>query len=100
MLKQVQHDRASVAFGSMLEPHKQPSEVLTVLIDAVILGLDVLLFQKTDHGLFKLSAPFAGYDLNDRDLLLNRFVNDVIQGLIDLLSFIEDLVKVECEFGH
>lgn len=84
--------------GSVLESHKQTAEILAVLINTMILGLDVLLFQKADHLLLQLSAALSRNDLNDRDAFLHGLVNNIVQGLIYFPALVEDLMQVECKF--
>jgi hypothetical protein len=85
---------------SVLESHKEPPKVLAVLVYAVIFGLDVLLFQKADHGLLQLSAALARNDLHERNAVLYRLVYHAVQFGIYLLAFVEYLVQVEDEFCH
>lgn len=76
----------------MFEPHEQSPEILAVLVNAMVFGLDVLLLQKADHGLLQLSTSLTGNYLNDGNLLLHRFIYDVVQGLVYLPALVEDLV--------
>ncbi len=84
----------------MLEADKQPSEILAVLINAVILGLDVFLLKEPDDGLLQLSAAFARDDLYQRNAFLHRLIDHAVQLCIDLLAFVEDLVKIEHQLCH
>lgn len=84
----------------MLKPYKQPPEILAVLINAMILGLDVLLLQKSDHLLLQLPAALARNDLDDGNTFLNRLINNVVQGLVNFPALVVDIVEVEYEFGH
>lgn len=84
----------------MLEADKQPPEILAVLVNAVILGFDVLLLQKTDHRLLQLTTALARDDLYQRDTVLNGLIDHAVQLGIDLLPLVEDLMKVEHQFRH
>ncbi len=78
----------------MLKAHKQPPEILTVLIYTVVFGLNVFLFQKTDHLLLQLSAALARNDLYERNAFLYGLLNNIIQRLIDLPALVIDVVQV------
>src|SRR5260370_856443 len=60
--------------GSPAEMHEQPAEVLRILLDPVVLGLDVLALQEPQHVLLELSRPFSRDDLDQRRLLFRRLV--------------------------
>jgi len=66
----------------------------------MILGLDVLLLEKTNHFFLELTGPLARYDLDDWDSLFYGFINDSIEFSINLPSLVIDFVEVEYEFGH
>jgi len=85
---------------SMLKADKKPSEILAVLVNAVILGLDVLLLQESDDGLLQLSAALAWNDLYQGNAFLHRLIDHAVQFRINLLAFVEDLMKVEHQLCH
>ena len=57
---------------------KYPSEVFIVFFDTVIELLDVSLIEKPQHFLLELPTAFAGDNLNQFDLSIHRFFNDLI----------------------
>src|ERR1019366_5407815 len=79
------------------EMDEHPSEVVGVLLDTVVEGLDLLLVEKALHALFQLAAPFPGNDLDESDLLLHRFVDDRPECPVDVATPIVNIVQVECE---
>ena len=62
----------------MFEVNEYPPKVLVILFDAVIEFFDVALIQKPQHLFLELPAAFAGDDLNQFDLLFDRFFHDTV----------------------
>lgn len=84
----------------MFESYKKSPKILTILIQTVIFGLDMLLLKKANDLLLQLTTSFTGNDLHHRDFLLNSFINNVIQSLVYFPAFIVDVVEVEFKFGQ
>ena len=84
----------------MPEMHKNATEILVILFDAVIHGADMLLVEKAQDALFELSAALARDDLHERDAFVNRFLHDAIQFGFDLVAAIVDVVQIKFEFCH
>src|SRR5271168_4339631 len=83
--------------GLPAEMHEQPAEVLRVLLDPVVLGLDVLALQKPQHVLLELTRPFAWDDFDQRRLLFRRLVENRLQRAVDVLAAVVDVVQVKLE---
>lgn len=62
----------------MLETDKQTTEVLAILINAVVFGFDVFLFEESNNGFLQLSAAFAGNNLYKWNAVFYRFVNHTV----------------------
>src|ERR1700746_184134 len=77
------------------EMHEQPAEVLRVLLDPVVIGLDGLALEEPQHVLLELSRPFARDDLDQRCLLFHRLVDDRLQRAVDVLPAVVDVVQVQ-----
>src|ERR1700722_14310585 len=71
--------RTSGKPGLPAEMHEQPTEVLRVFLNSVVLGLDVLALQEPQHVFLELSRPFARDDLDQRRLLFRRLVENRLQ---------------------
>jgi len=80
--------------------NEQASEIFRIFFQAVVQGLDVFLVQKTQNALFELTAPLAGDDLHNLNTLLDRVVDDLAQGLINVTPAVKDLMQVQFELGH
>src|SRR5580658_5206797 len=79
------------------EMYEQPAEVLGVLLDPVVLGLDVFPLQEPQDVLLELPRPFARDDLDQRRLLGLRLVDNRLQGAVDVLPAVVNLVQVELQ---
>src|SRR5204862_892335 len=79
------------------EMDEEPAEVLGVFFDAVIERLDFLLLQEPEDPLLELPRAFARDDLNDRRLLRHGLVDDRVQGSVDVLATVVDVVQVELQ---
>jgi hypothetical protein len=58
------------------------------------------LIQEAQHFLLQLPAAFAGDDLDQVDLLIDRLLHDAVELRVDLIAAVVDLVQVEFEFCH
>src|SRR5215468_8770121 len=76
---------------------EEPAEVLGVLLDAMVERLDLLLLQEPEHPLLELPRALARDDLNERGLLRHRLVDDRLQGPVDVLPTVVDVVQVELQ---
>src|SRR4249919_1979191 len=76
---------------------KDPAEVLRVFLDSVIQLLDLLLLQESEHPLLELPRAFARDDLNDGGFLRHGLVDDRVQGPVDVLTTVVDVVQVELQ---
>lgn len=73
--------------------NEDPSPILVVLLDPMILSLIILLECAKDKFL-ELSAAFAGNDLNALGFLSDRLVHDLFDGAVKLVAFGKDVVQV------
>src|SRR5580700_10562893 len=89
--------RTSGKPGLPAEMHEQPAEVLRILLDPVVLGLDVLALQEPQHVLLELSRPFARDDLDQRRLLFRRLVEKRLQRAVDVLAAVVNVVQVKLQ---
>lgn len=76
----------------MSEMHKNAPEILVIFFNAVVKRPNIFPVKKAQHFLFKLSAAFAGDDLDERNLLFDRFPNNAIEFAVDLVAAIVDVV--------
>src|SRR5215472_7912486 len=76
---------------------EQPTEVLRVLLDPVVLGLDLVLLEKPQDVLLELPRALAGDDLDQRRLLGLGLLDDRPQGPVDVLAPVVDVVQVELQ---
>src|SRR6185437_3657541 len=79
------------------EVDEEPPEVLGVLLDAVVERLDLFLLQEPEHPLLELPRALARDDLNKRGLLGHGLVDDRLQGPVDVLPAVVDVVQVELQ---
>ena len=84
----------------VLEPDEQATEVIAVLVDAVVQLLHPRLLEVADHLLLQLSAALARNDLQHGDPTVHAESHRLIQGPVDLVALVEDVVQVELVFGH
>src|ERR1700719_824840 len=89
--------RTSGKPGLPAEMHEQPTEVLRVFLNSVVLGLDVLALQEPQHVFLELSRPFARDDLDQRRLLFRRLVENRLQRAVDVLAAVVNVVQVKLE---
>src|ERR1700760_4619243 len=80
-----------------LEVDEQSAEVLGILFDPVILGLDFLLVQEAQHVLLQLTRTLAGNDLDQRGLLGFGLGDDVAQRPVDIGTPVVDVVQVQLQ---
>src|SRR5262249_13175503 len=93
-------EAAPAAAGPVSSPpevDEEPPEVLGVLLDAVVERLDLFLLQEPDHALLELPRALARDDLNERSLLRHRLVDDRLQGPVDVLPAVVDVMQVELQ---
>jgi len=67
-----------------LEVHEDASEVVGVLLNAVVQALDVLLIEPTQDVLLQRSGALAGDDLDGFGLDPDGFIDDLTQGPVDV----------------
>src|SRR2546421_7735117 len=79
------------------EMDEEPTEVLGVLLDAVVERLDLFLLQEPEHPLLELPRALARDDLNERGLLRHGLVDDRLQGPVDVLPAVVDVVQVQLQ---
>src|ERR1022692_877977 len=72
-----------------------PAEVLGVLLDSVIQGLDVLAIEKAQYMLLELPGALARNNLDEWCLRPGGLVEDVLQGLVDVPAAVVDIVQIE-----
>src|SRR6185312_7672623 len=80
------------------EMDEHPAEVVGVLLDPVVEGLDLLLVEEAQHPFFQLTASLSWNDLDEPNLLLHRFVDDGAQGTIDVAAAVVDVMEIQLEF--
>ena len=75
-------------FPSEFEVNKNTPKILIILLNTMIELLDVPLVEEAQHFFLELPASFAGYDLHQFDLFVDRFLHDAVE-LVDgiFLSF-------------
>jgi hypothetical protein len=83
-----------------LEIHKQSPEILTVVLDSMVLLFNMRLLEKTLDLFSKLSASFTGDDLHLPDLFFDRIIKSLLQRAIDGSAVIIDGVKVDLNPCH
>src|SRR5580704_4357176 len=87
--------RTSGKPGLPAEMHEQPTEVLRVFLNSVVLGLDVLALQEPQHVFLELSRPFARDDLDQRRLLFRRLVENRLQRAVDVVPAVVNVVQIK-----
>lgn len=82
------------------EVDEDPAEVVGVLLDSVVEGLDLRLCEEAQDPLLQLPAALASDDL-DRDCLgPDGLVEDPPQRLVDLVAPIVDVMQVELQLHY
>ena len=61
------------------EMDEDPTEILAVLLYAVVERLDLGLLQKAQHTLLQLAAPFARNNLDQLNPFVDGFLNDTVE---------------------
>ena len=74
---------------------KDTPKILVILFHPMIQGLDMFLIKKAQHLFLQLSAAFAGDDLHQFDVLVNRLLDDAVQLRFDLIAPVVDFVQVQ-----
>ena len=72
---------------------KDPSPILVVFLDAVVLAF-IILFQRAQNKFLQLAAAFAGYDLNALGLLGYRLFHNFFNRLIKLVALGINIMKI------
>ena len=88
-----------ISFSEAEIDEKTP-EILTVVLDAVVQGFDVGLLQKALYFFTQLAAAFPGYDLHLADLFFDGIIKGLLQGLVDRLAVVVNIVEVYLDAGH
>src|SRR5690625_380761 len=81
--------------STVLEVHEDPPEVLTVLLHPVVPSFDVLSIQEPQDPLLQLARTLTGNDLHSLGPGPLGLIDDLLQGTIDLLALVVDVMKVE-----
>ncbi len=71
---------------------KDASEILIVFFDTVVQLADVRLIQKAQNFFLELSASLAGNNLDEINLLVNRFLHNAIEFGVNLTAAIVNVV--------
>src|SRR5581483_3417909 len=79
------------------EVDEDPAVVVRVLLHPGIEGLDLLLVEESQDSLLELPAALARDYLDEGRLLGHRFLDDLLQGSVDLLAAVVDVVQIELE---
>lgn len=79
---------------------EDPAEVVRVLFDAVVEDLDLLLVEKTQYVLLELTTPLTRNNLNEPNSLVDRLVNDLSKGAVDIVPAVVDLVQIEFQLHN
>jgi hypothetical protein len=61
---------------------------------------DLRLSQEAQYTLFKLPGAFAGYYFDERDLLVDRIIDNTIELGIYHRAIVETVVKIQNYFSH
>jgi len=76
----------------MPEMDKDPPKVLVVFFNPMVQYADAGLIQETQHFFLELSAPFAGDDFDQIDLLVDCLLHNPIEFGVNLTAAIVDVV--------
>ena len=79
----------------MAEVDPDAAEVFGVFFHAVVLGADVGLLEEFEDAFLEDAGALAGDDLDEGDFLFDGFADDAVEGGVDLLAFVEEIVEVE-----
>jgi len=82
------------------EVDPEAAEVFGVLFDAVVERSYLFLLEEFEDAFLEDAGAFAGDDFDEGDFLIEGLAQDVPEGGFDLFAAVEDIVKVEGEFGH
>ena len=66
----------------------------------MILRLNMLLLKKPNNLLLQLTTSFSWNDLHQRNFSFYRFIDDVVQGLVNFPTLVVNLMKVEFQFSQ
>ena len=79
------------------EVDEHAPEIARVLLDPVVLGLDIWFVEEAKDAFFELTRPFSGNDLDDARLGPLRLLDNTVQGPLDVVSPVVDVVEVKFE---
>jgi len=79
----------------MAEMDPEAAEVFGVFFEAMVEGFDVFLLEEFEDAFFEDAGAFAGDDFDEGDFAVDGLVDNVVEGGIDLLAAVEDVVEVE-----
>lgn len=95
-----QEARRDKVGGLEAEVDEEAAEVFAVFVDAVVVLFHLWLLKEAEDLLFQLAAALAGDDLDELDLLVDRLVDDVAEGVVDCARVVVDVVKVKFQLSH
>ena len=76
----------------MPEVDEDAAKVAVVFFHSMIQLADVRLIQETQDLFLELAAPFAGDNLDEIDLFVDRLLHDAVEFSIDLTAVVVDVV--------
>src|ERR1017187_7296346 len=77
------------------EMHEKPPEVFRIFLYPMIKSFDFLLLQESEHMFLQLPGALAGDNLDQWRLFPHSLVDDVLQGAVDVLAPVVDVMQVE-----
>ena len=86
--------------SSLLEMHEDATEVLVVLLNAMIQRADMFLIQEAQHFLLELPAALARNDFNQSNLAIDGLSYDAVKFHINQTAAIINIMQIEREFSH
>lgn len=79
----------------MAKVYEYSTEVLVIFFNTMIQSADMLLVEKAQNFLLQSAATFAGDDLNERNLLVNCFLNDAVEFSINKMPLVVYVVQIQ-----
>ena len=79
----------------MIESDEYPPEVFGVLVDAGVEGLDLFLLEEPQHMLLERARTLARNDFYEGSLRGDRLSDHLIEGTVDVVPFVVDVVEIE-----
>ena len=98
MLTTFGDDSLTTAFSfliRMIESDEYPPEVFGVLVDAGVEGFDLFLLEEPQHVLLQRARPLARDDLDKGSLRGDRLSDHLVEGAIDIASFVVNVVEIK-----